>query len=177
MIVQVPFYVRFFAARPKLCDSDLVPPSARLPSCPDMRESANIETIRSVSAAFARGDIAGVLKHLDETIVWITPGSAAVPIAGTRHGIDDVRRFFEALDRRMEFSVFQTRELLAQGNRVVALMHYEGRDRVTGRGFSADSAMVWTFGNGKALRFQEYTDTEALAAAAMPSDTHAFGAA
>jgi len=141
-----------------------------------MRETGNIETIRATYAAFNRGDIAGVLDHMDESIVFTTPGSEAVPMAGTRRGLEEVRRFFEDLNRRMEFTVFEIGELLAQGNRVVALVHYEGRDKNTGRGFAADSAMLWTLGNGKALRFQEYTDTEALAAAARPSDTHALGA-
>ena len=174
------FSVRFFAlarlyfgvcevsplkASPWLCDSGT-----------SMRETGNIETIRATYAAFNRGDIAGVLKNLDESIVFTTPGSTAVPMAGTRRGIEEVRRFFEDLERRMEFTVFDVRELLAQGNRVVALVHYEGRDRKTGRGFIADSAMLWTIGNGKAIRFQEYTDTEALAAAAVPNEIQALGA-
>lgn len=141
-----------------------------------MKETANIETVRAMYAAFGRGDIAGVLKHVDEAVVWNTPGSPAVPMAGTRRGLEEVRRFFEDLERRLEFSVFDVRELIAQGNRVVALVHYEGRDRKTGRGFTADSSMLWTIGNGKAIRFQEYTDTEALAAAAQPGEI-AHGAA
>lgn len=141
-----------------------------------MKESANIDTIRSMYAAFNRGDIAGVLKHVDESIVWTTPGSSAVPVAGTRRGLEEVRRFFDLVEQRLEFSLFDVRELVAEGNRVVALIRYEGRDRVTGRPFAADSAMVWTLGNGKAIRFQEYTDTEALAEASKPSDTQAFGA-
>jgi ketosteroid isomerase-like protein len=40
---------------------------------------------------------------------------------------------------------------------------YEGRNKATGREFAADSAMVWTVENGKAVVFQEYTDTEAFA--------------
>jgi uncharacterized protein len=142
-----------------------------------MRETANIETIRALYAAFNRSDIAGVLKNLDEGVVWMTPGSPAVPMAGTRRGLEQVRRFFEDLERRIEFTIFDVCELIAQGNRVVALVHYEGRDRKTGRSFAADSSMLWTIGNGKAIRFQEYTDTEAFAIAAQPNETQAHGAA
>jgi uncharacterized protein len=142
-----------------------------------MKETRNIEAIRSIYAAFGRGDISAVLEQMDDAIVFIVPGSPAVPIAGARRGLHEVRRFFEDLERRIQFSVFQPREFIAQGNRVVALVHYEGKDKVTGRGFTADSAMLWTIGNGKPIRFQEYTDTEALAAAARPIDTQAHGAA
>jgi ketosteroid isomerase-like protein len=47
---------------------------------------------------------------------------------------------------------------------------------MTGRTFNVDSAMLWTVGNGKAIRCQEYTDTEALANAARPTGTQARGA-
>ena len=141
-----------------------------------MKETGNIETVRSIYGAFGRGDISGVLNFMDEAMVFIIPGSPAVPLAGTRRGLREVGRFFEDLDRRIEFSLFEPREYLAQGNRVVAFVHYEGRDKVTGRSFSADSAMLWTIGNGKAIRFQEFTDTEAMANAARPNDTQAHGA-
>src|SRR5947207_4654946 len=140
-----------------------------------MKETRNIETVRNVYSAFNRRDLSGVLSQMDEGIVFIVPGSPEVPLAGIRRGLQEVRRFFEDLERRVEFSVFEPREYIAQGNRVVALVHYEGRNRATGRVFSADSATLWTIGNGKAIRFQEYTDTEALAGAARTVDTHAYG--
>jgi len=136
-----------------------------------------MDIVRTMYAAFVRGDIAGVLKHMDESIVWTTPGSPAVPTSGARRGLEQVRRFFEDVERRLDYLVFEVRELIAQGNRVVALVHSEGRDRKTGRYFTADSATLWTIGNGKAIRFQEFTDTEALAMAAQPNETHAHGIA
>jgi len=134
-----------------------------------MREIANIETVRSICAAFTRGDLQGVLDRMDETIVWIVPGTTAVPMAGKRTGIEEVRHFFEELSERLTFLVFEPREFIAQGNRVMVLVHYEGRDNQTGKPFAAESAMLWTIGNGRAIRFREYTDTEALASAARPS--------
>ena len=144
---------------------------------PGMREIANIDTVRGIFNALGRGDLAGVLDRLDETIVWITPGSSAVPMAGRRSGIEQVRGFFDLLAQRLTFTVFEPREFIAQGNRVIALVHYEVRDNTTNRSFSAESAMLWTIANGKALRFQEYTDTEAQANAARSSDLQVHGAA
>jgi ketosteroid isomerase-like protein len=131
-----------------------------------MREIANIETVRGMCDALGRGQSAGVLDRLDETIVWIVPGSTAVPMAGRRHGIEEVRGFLDERARSLTLTTFETREFLAQGNRVIALVHYEGTVNATGRTFSVESAMLWTLGNGRALRFREYTDTQALAEAA-----------
>jgi uncharacterized protein len=141
-----------------------------------MKESVNIENVKAMYAAFGSGDIPGILKHMDESIVFTIPGTSAVPMAGTRNGLRQVERFFEELARREEFSLFEPRDFIAQANRVVALVHYEGRDKITGRGFVADSAMLWTFGDGRAIRFQEFTDTEAFANAAR-GDSRISGAA
>lgn len=140
-----------------------------------MQEQANVQSVSAMYAAFARHDISGILVHMDESIFFLIPGSPAVPLSGARRGLRQVRCFFEELDARCEFSSFEPRDFIAQGNHVVALVRYEGRDRTTGRAFSAASAMVWSFGNGKAIRFQEFTDTEALANAAR-QDSQAFRA-
>jgi len=142
-----------------------------------MKESQNIETVRSMYAAFLRGDISGILQNMDESIVFLLPGSAAIPTSGTRRGLREVELFFEDLRSLMEFTAFEMREYIAQGNRVIALIHYEGRFKPTGKTFAADSAALWTLGNGKAIRFQEFTDTEALAKAAQQGNNHARGAA
>jgi ketosteroid isomerase-like protein len=134
-----------------------------------MRESANIETVKAMYGAFRRSDIPGILRHMDESIVFTVPGTSAVPVAGQRNGLREVERFFENLAQREEFSLFEPRDFIAQANRVVALVHYEGHDKITGRFFKADSAMLWTFGDGKVIRFQEFTDTEAIANAARDS--------
>ena len=142
-----------------------------------MKESQNIETVRSMYAAFLRGDISSVLQQMDESIVFLIPGSGAVPISGVKRGLREVELFFESLRAMVEFTAFEMREYIAQGNRVVALIHYEGRYRPTGKGFMADAAALWTLGNGKAIRFQEFTDTEALAKAAEQENHHKLGAA
>jgi ketosteroid isomerase-like protein len=140
-----------------------------------MKESHNIDTVRSMYTAFLRGDTAAVLERMDESIVLLMPGSPTIPTAGTHRGLQEVERFFDIVRERLEFTTFEVKEYIAQGNRVVALIHYEGRNRQTGRGFTADSAMLWTIGNGRAIRCQEFTDTEALAKASEPN-AHMFGA-
>ena len=128
-----------------------------------MSPEDNVKIVQEMYSAFLRRDVPGILVHLDDGVVWIVPGSSAVPMAGVRKGLTEVRQFFETVEKMLEFRLFEPREYIAQGNRVVTLVRYEGRNKSTGREFSADSAMVWTVQNGKAIAFQEYTDTEAFA--------------
>jgi ketosteroid isomerase-like protein len=55
------------------------------------------------------------------------------------------------------------REFVAQeGDKVVALDHYAWHVKSTGRGWESDFVHVLTVRDGKATRFQEYTNTAAL---------------
>ena len=134
-----------------------------------MNESANVALVRGMYNAFLRGDLPAILASMDEAIISEFPGSSAVPMSGTRRGVGEMQAFFNELAVTIEFSVFEPTEYIAQGNRVVALVHYEGKMIKTGRKFNLDSVMVWTVENGKATRFREYTDTETLAEVAQPA--------
>ena len=85
---------------------------------------------------------------------------------GRTAGKEEVAGFFRTLDEQWHFLAFEPREYIASGDRVVALGRYDVRCRQTGRAAASHWAMVWTIQNGKAIRFQEYTDTSALEAAA-----------
>jgi uncharacterized protein len=128
-----------------------------------MSADHNIETIRNAYAAFSRGDLPSVLGAFDDGIQWITPGNT--DLAGERNGKEEVTGFFRTLKEHWEFLAFEPAEYVASGDRVVALGRYEVRSRQTGRTVASHWAMVWTFRAGKAVRFQEYTDTSALEAA------------
>jgi hypothetical protein len=78
--------------------------------------------------------VPGILVHLNDDIIWTVPGSSAVPMAGVQKGLTEVRQFFETVENMLEFRLFKPREYIAQGNRVVTLVRYEGRNKSTGRG-------------------------------------------
>ena len=131
-----------------------------------MREAENTNLVKQAYAAFGRGDILGVLETLDPDVVWkaVTGASAAVPMSGERRGRAAVTEFFNTLGRSLTFEVFEPREFVAQGDKVVALGYYRART-AAGRPFASEWVMVFTVANGKVTRFQEFTDVAALNAA------------
>ena len=68
-------------------------------------------------------------------------------------------------NRAQEPRQFEPKEFVAQGDKVVALGHYAWHVRSTGREWESDFAHVFTVEDGKVRRFQEYTDSAALAEA------------
>ena len=127
-----------------------------------MTAEQNIATVQKIYADFGRGDIPALLAALDENVEWIMPGN--LPESGTFRGRAGVATFFGHVARLWEFLSFEPREFIASGDTVVAIGHYAVRSAATRRETECDWVMVWKVREGKIARFQEYTDTHALAA-------------
>jgi hypothetical protein len=136
-------------------------------------EQENAAVVRQAYAAFRSGDIRSVLALLHKHIDWeATVGAGSfVPMTGRRFGPAKVAEFFSILGENVEFQTFELREVIAQGDRVVALGYYDAIAKPTGRRFDSEWAMVMTVREGKITHFREHTDTASLNAAfASPAD-------
>jgi ketosteroid isomerase-like protein len=129
-----------------------------------MSEQDNLQIVKDAYAAFKRGDIPAILNTLSDDVVWFLPGQTSlVPVAGERHGREQVGQFFSALDESQEVKEFEPQEFIAQGEKVVVLGQYRWRVKSTGREFSSDWVHVFTVRDGKVAGFKEYYDTDACA--------------
>lgn len=119
----------------------------------------NLETVKNLYEAFALGDAPGLLASLDENIVWTE--AEGFPYGGTYVGHKAiVKNVLKKL--ATEWDVYQVvpDEFLDAGNRIVVLGNYSGTYKQTGKSMQrVPFAHVWTFENGKATRFVQYTDT------------------
>ena len=129
-----------------------------------MSVQENIQIVENGFAAFGRGDIQGVLALLAEDIEWISPGGA-LPPAGTYRGPAAVADFFQKLSETVEFSSFEPREFVAEGDRVLVVGFDSWRAKATNKTFEGHWVMAFTVRNGKVTSVREYTDTLALAQA------------
>jgi ketosteroid isomerase-like protein len=131
----------------------------------NMSEQDNLQLVQEGFGDFGRGDIQSLLGKFADDIEWVIPGTKNSPLAGTYKGTARVAEFFKQLSELTELTSFEPLQFVAQGDTVVALGREAGRTRASGRPFEANWAMVFTVGNGKIVRFQEYTNTAALEAA------------
>jgi ketosteroid isomerase-like protein len=123
----------------------------------------DIKTLEKAYTAFGKGDIDTVLAAMDSRISWNEPST--LPWGGGRTtGPKAVatKVFAEALklfpDLKVKVDSFES-----AGDTVLARGTFSG----TGKGgkFKAPFAHVWTMRDGKAVKFQNYTDTAAINAA------------
>ena len=118
----------------------------------------NLDKVKTVYDAFAKGDIPTVLGVLASDIAWTE--AEGFPYGGTYHGPKAV---LEGVFMRLgtEWSGFAAvpQEFIDAGDTIVALGKYSGTYKATNKSFAAEFAHVWKLREGKAVQFVQYVDT------------------
>ena len=131
-----------------------------------MRQS-NLDVIRGVYDAFARGDIPAVLGAMDPGIVWNEaehnlPLADGNPYLGPQAVLEGVfMRLGEDFDG---FAVVPER-LVADGDCVVMSGRYTATAKATGLPVHPQVVHVWTLQDGRIRSFQQHADTLGIALA------------
>lgn len=116
------------------------------------------DTINAVYAAFARGDVPGVLAALAPDCRWTE--AEGFPYGGTYVGPEAVlQNVFMRIGSEWSAFAAVPSQLVAEGDTVVALGEYSGTYKATGKRFKAPMVHVWRFGPGGVVAFQQHTDT------------------
>ena len=120
----------------------------------------NVELVRGVYDAFATGDVPAVLGAMSPDMVWneaenfpLADGNPYVGHDAILHGV------FARLATEWDGFTADVDEILDAGDTVVALGHYLGTCKATGRSIRAQMVHVWRIAGGKIISFQQYTDT------------------
>ena len=127
---------------------------------------SNLQIVRSLYEAFARGDAPAAFALMDSGIVWNEaenfPYSDRNPYVGPMAVGEGV---FMRL--ATEWDGFQAvpEEFLDAGDAVVALGRYKATHKATSIALYAQFAHVWRVKGGKVTGFQQYTDTAQAARA------------
>jgi ketosteroid isomerase-like protein len=121
---------------------------------------SNVELVRAIYAAFAAGDVPGVVARMDPAMVWNEaehfPYADGNPYRGPEAILTGV---FARLGSEWDNFAAMPEEFLGAGETVVVLGRYRGTYKGTGRAADAQMAHVWRVADGKAVAFQQYTDT------------------
>ncbi len=122
------------------------------------------DLIRTLYAAFGRGDLPTILDAAASGVTWWSNGDAAtIPWAGSRSGRDGMRDFFVALTAHLDFEAFEPREFFPSADTVIVLGRTRARHKSGGRGvLDCEWVHTFTIRDGKLIAFREYYDTAAI---------------
>lgn len=120
----------------------------------------NVDLIRAIYDAFAEEDVPGVVARMSPDIVWNEaenfPYADGNPYQGPQAILAGI---FARLGAEWDGFAAMPEEFLDAGDTVVVLGRYRGTCKATGKAMDAQLAHVWRVRDGKAARFQQYTDT------------------
>ena len=120
----------------------------------------NVALVEGIYRSFAAGDVPAVLGAMSPDIEWNEAENFPYADGNPYVGPDAVvKGVFARLGGDWEDFAVAVDEILDAGDTVVALGHYRGTCRATGRPVDAQLAHIWRIENGKAKGFQQLTDT------------------
>jgi ketosteroid isomerase-like protein len=122
----------------------------------------NLQIVKDFFAAMGRGDRQGLLALTAEDIEWIIPGEDW-PLAGTYRGHAGLQDLLQKASDKVETSVMEHREYVAQGDRVLVVGFASGKIKATKKAWDDDWVFAITVRSGKLTKIREYVDTQALA--------------
>jgi ketosteroid isomerase-like protein len=116
---------------------------------------SNVDVVKSLYAAFARGDLRGALAAMDSSIVWNE--AEGFPYAD-RNPYVGPTAIAQGVFMRLatEWNQFQAipEEFLDAGDTIIALGRYKATHKLTGNPLDAQFAHVLRLRDGKITRFQ-----------------------
>lgn len=121
---------------------------------------SNVDVVKGIYDAFAKGDVPAVLGALDPKVEWGEAEGFIFDVGKKFIGPDEVLQnvFMRIVNETTDFTV-HPEEYVDGGDKVVSAGRYTGSVTATGKSFDAQYAHYWELKDGKVTRFQQYTDT------------------
>ena len=130
----------------------------------------SVEVVKGIYAAFASGDVPGVLGAFADQIEWHE--AEGMPYGGLHRGGEAVaQNVFGPISEDVEGFAVTPEELFASGESVAAVVRYTGTGKATGKPLDQAAAHVWDIEGGKVVRFRQFIDTAMFAEVVPASDS------
>jgi ketosteroid isomerase-like protein len=127
----------------------------------------NVDTIKAVYEAFARGDVGFIADCVTDDVDWATETSSdGAPWYGPHTGKKGVGEFFEQFGKAMEVEEFTPLAFATTDDGdVTSVVRFTARSRDTGKVAAMDLHHWFRFTNGKISYYRGTEDTAITAAA------------
>ena len=125
----------------------------------------NVEIVRRLHGAYARGDLEAVFAALDPEI---EVHDHDLPDSGNYRGLEGVRQWQADWAGPWEDWGWEPVEFIEAGERVIAVLRVHAKGRHSGIDVEQLNAAVWTLRDGKCVRLDYYDSRDqALQAAGL----------
>lgn len=119
----------------------------------------NTDIVNRAYDSFNRKDFDALAAMMAPDCSWNVAGPADIPWAGHYEGPDQVKDYARKLTDAVDFSAFEPRSFVEQGDTVVVCGSESAKVTSTGKEYTSLFAHVFTIRAGRIAFFQEYGDT------------------
>jgi ketosteroid isomerase-like protein len=119
--------------------------------CQPWPVSANLDLVRSIYAAWGRGDFSHI-EWADPGIEYVNPSGAIEP--GTRRGVPAFRRAVESVFDGWGTWQMEPEQIEDFGDHVAVVVRYRARGRGSGAEVEGRESALWTVRHGKVVRYE-----------------------
>jgi ketosteroid isomerase-like protein len=138
----------------------------------------NVALMRSLYEAYGRRNPAPLFETLSEAVQFHFVGHPDLfTFAGTHTGKDGVQRALELIAQEYDWLVYQARDFIAEGDRVVALTDGVIQHRASGKELPMRMVDIIRIEDGRIVEFTEFFDSAAMLANDMAYRTQRAQAA
>lgn len=116
----------------------------------------NVGVVMAAYDAFGKGNLDGLLAHLDDNITWDASES---PLMRMCKGKMEVRQFIMDIPKYVSFQKFEPARFIADGDDVVVLLNVDLTKAGDKKSYSVHPIHHFTLKNGKIVSFKETIDT------------------
>ena len=124
----------------------------------------NLELIDTIYKHFNAREYDAVVENFADNFEWFAADNSPLADSSPYHGVKEIREGvfgrIEAAFKRLNVEIDET---IDAGDKVVVLGYYAGEYASGKEAPRAQLAHIWTIANGKAVKFQQYVDTLAIA--------------
>ena len=124
----------------------------------------NIELINNIYTLFNDRRYDEILPNFAGDMTWVAADSSPLADESPYHGPANIReRVFGRIEAGFESLTVRTDEIFGAEGRVVVLGYYDSLIKGRETSTQIQLAHIWTVRDGKAVKFQQYVDTYAIA--------------
>jgi ketosteroid isomerase-like protein len=118
-----------------------------------------VATVKEMYAAFGRGDVDGIMRHVADDVLWESEGPEELGFTGVRHGRQESLGFFQGITREHADPKLTMRDFVASDDSVAVFGRYEFTLKRSGRRVNSPVGHLFQFRDGKVVRYINLVNT------------------
>lgn len=120
---------------------------------------SNLDIAKNAYQLFKEGNVPSFMDLHHDDVVYEIMGEPEIPYAGTYKGKEEVKKLLRKIDDTIEFTKFEPKKFIVEGDDVAVVIDSECIVKSTGKKVQRDLVHLLEIKDGKANYLRDFFDT------------------